>query len=374
MNIQDILTTKKKTVLTITGGGTGAYGMLLENGGGSQILMEGIVNYAPESTHDLLGGEPDHYASEETARSLAVAAYNRCIKLGVDPDKAHGIAATSKLGLTHREERVGREHEAHVALHTFNETCSASLDISSLKLPRIEEEDLNSRFIIECMHRWYVGKPMVFQLTARERHRITWKNQILPSVAEVVAGRKEYQMIPFAGPGWMGGSVEDCLVFPGSFNPMHEQHLKMVEVAAMKTGKGIWLELSVTNTDKPQLDFITILERVNQIQEFCVGNPYVQGILITDAPLFLTKANIFPKGTQYIVGTDTYNRLGDPKYGDPHETTFNIFTQKQRLLVFPRKGKKYRHPNKVSSVSEFVASHEYEDTGLSSTEIRNARD
>ena len=116
--IKRLIDTKKKTTMCVTGGGTGIFDGLLHEGGGSEFLVEGIIPYHPETTHQLIGKVPDHYSSPDTARAMAVAAYNKCLAIVKDPKEAHGLACTCKLGLS-KAERKGRVHDIHVAYHDY---------------------------------------------------------------------------------------------------------------------------------------------------------------------------------------------------------------------------------------------------------------
>ena len=64
-------------VIAVTGGGSGAISSLLEVPGASASVLEAIVPYAATALADWLGGTPDHYCSERTARAMAMAAFER---------------------------------------------------------------------------------------------------------------------------------------------------------------------------------------------------------------------------------------------------------------------------------------------------------
>jgi nicotinic acid mononucleotide adenylyltransferase len=97
------------------------------------------------------------------------------------------------------------------------------------------------------------------------------------------------------------------------------------------------------------------------------------GVCLTSAPLFLQKAALFPDST-FIVGADTLNRIFDSKYYNGKLDTdaiLNCFREKNvRFMVFRRKSVELCISPEVIEFCEIVPMAEYEDDGISSTEIR----
>ena len=48
-------------------------------------------------------------------------------------------------------------------------------------------------------------------------------------------------------------SLQKVCVLSGSFDPLHEGHVKMAEIAAARTGRELVYELCLKNVDKPPL-------------------------------------------------------------------------------------------------------------------------
>jgi hypothetical protein len=122
------------------------------------------------------------------------------------------------------------------------------------------------------------------------------------------------------------------ILFPGAFNPIHQAHKRMAEVAADRCGSPVTFELSITNVDKPPLDFIEIADRLLQFQS--------DQVLLTHAPTFVEKAELAP-GCIFVVGVDTLVRIGDLIYyrGDAAKRDAAIkalANLKCRFLVFGR--------------------------------------
>ena len=67
---------------------------------------------------------------------------------------------------------------------------------------------------------------------------------------EVIAGtRRAYVSVGSASLP----ATHRCML-PGSFNPLHNGHLRMASVAERRLGRRVEFELSVTNVDKSTLD------------------------------------------------------------------------------------------------------------------------
>src|SRR5262245_37722881 len=95
-------------------------------------------------------------------------------------------------------------------------------------------------------------------------------------------------------------------ILSGSFNPLHDGHRLLAEVAAARLGVAVDFELSLVNPDKPELAPEEVRRRLRQF----VG---VAPIYVTRAWRFETKAEMFP-GAVLVVGYDTAARIIDPRY------------------------------------------------------------
>ena len=95
-------------------------------------------------------------------------------------------------------------------------------------------------------------------------------------------------------------------LMPGAFNPLHEGHARMTDVAVQLLAQEVEFEISVSNVDKGELSSSAIRHRLKQ---FGVSQP----VWITRAPTFVEKSILFPAAT-FVVGVDTIQRIADSTY------------------------------------------------------------
>jgi hypothetical protein len=94
-------------------------------------------------------------------------------------------------------------------------------------------------------------------------------------------------------------------VLSGSFNPLHEGHLRLQAVAATMLAGPVAFELAAVNADKPSLALTEITRRCRQF----AGRP----VAVTTSATFLEKSRLLP-GMSFVMGADTALRVVQPRF------------------------------------------------------------
>ena len=306
----------RKAALAITGGGSGAIAELLRIPGGSRLLIEAQIPYDAQALARFLGFAPAQASSADTAIAMARTARARAASLApANSDGGTELVGRDLVGLGATAALVSDrprkgEHRFHIAFANAAGIAHCTCVMAKGRRDRAAEEDLVSRAIVLWLARACgVVAPSPRSLLDADEH---YAETVLPpvdaptdTIDQLLAG--EVDRVTVQPDGQMMLSAPQPLVlFPGSFNPMHEGHVSLAQAAEELRQQPVAFELSVTNVDKPPLAGETVRQRLAQ---FTWRAP----VELTRAPTFVEKARLFP-GTTFVVGADTAERLFGSKY------------------------------------------------------------
>ena len=389
--IQKIHETPFKTVIAVTGGGTEVIGELLKRGNGSKTLIEAIIPYDPESFKIFIKGTPDKFCSAPAARNLAMASLLRAKELSGTFENMIGIGATSSL--TKDKERDGRKHSIYIATQTAEKTTNYEIDILNNQ-NRLEQETLVSQEIIKILaYQCNLIKPKAFCTENETPSGIKFENLVTLKTIFNFSESESHRNLTnlFLGKTCVTSAKFEEIperhsnyVFPGSFNPIHSQHIEMFKKVRKLTGEYPILEMCLRNVDKPFLDYQTIDERTSGILNSEIG-PFVDDIWYTTTPKFVEKAEAFP-GKTFVIGFDTLLRLADLKYCGGKQKLYDkeiakIKANDCRFLVFHRiidgvcstKKDFKKLPKNLRKLVTLVSENEFMPVEISSTTERLLR-
>ena len=295
-------------VFHLTGGGAGFLAELLGTAGASRSVLEASVPYSMDSLAELLGGAPARACSAGTARAMAMAGFQRARRLGAS--RPFGFACTASLATDRAKRGPCR---GHIAVQTL----ARGFHVQFRAFSAIRDRTVQEQELVEAA--WDVLLPALD--LAGDRKIELNAVEAAPEWQALVDGRLSH-VSTASHPG--------DLVFPGSFNPLHDGHRGMMTVAERRLGGPGAYELSIENPDKPLLDYFEIRSRLEQFD---------RPVWLTRLPTFAEKARKFP-GATFVIGTDTLVRIADPRYYgglvQRDEAISGMLGHGVRFLVFGR--------------------------------------
>ncbi len=293
----------RKAALAITGGGSGAVGELLRVPGGSRLLIEAQVPYDALALATFLGFAPAQACSSDTAIAMAQSARSRAARLVPAGTDLVGLGATAAL--VSDRPRKG-EHRFHIAFANSAGIAHCTCVMAKGRRDRAAEEDLVSRAIVLWLARACgIAAASPRSLLDADEHYAETVVAAVDRIDQLLAGELDRVTVQPDGQ-MMLSAPQPFVLFPGSFNPMHEGHVLLARVAEELRQQPLAFEISVTNVDKPPLAGETVRRRLAQFA-------WKWPVELTRAPTFVEKARLFP-GTTFVVGADTAERLFAPKY------------------------------------------------------------
>ncbi len=303
----------RKAALAITGGGSGAVGELLRVPGGSRLLIEAQIPYDAQALAAFLGFAPAQACSADTAIAMARTARARAARLVPAGTDLVGLGATAAL--VSDRPRKG-EHRFHIAFANSAGIAHCTCVMAKGRRDRAAEEDLVSRAIVLWLARACgIAAPSPKSLLDADEHFAETVVAAVDTIDQLLAGELDRVTVQPDGQ-MMLSAPQPFVLFPGSFNPLHEGHVLLARVAEELRQQPLAFEISVTNVDKPPLAGETVRHRLAQ---FAWKSP----VELTRAPTFLEKSRLFPR-TTFVIGADTAERLVAPKYYGDDELRMHV--------------------------------------------------
>ena len=300
--IERLHASETMAVVAVAGAGSKAVSWLLASPGASRTVLEVLVPYVPKSLAEFLGYEPEQSVSVQTSMDMARRAYRRAVRLREVGVPVVGVACTAAIA-TDRPKRG--KHRCHVA--AWSETGAASYSLQLVKglRDRAGEETVVSNLILRALaEESHADFDLPMHLDDRERVQVR-SVRYEDLISSLLAGHVDTVVIDTNGSMVADEAVRGG-VLPGSFDPLHQGHRRLADVASDMLKSQVTFELSVTNVDKPPLEEPEVRKRVAQ---FAGKWP----VVISQATVFSEKARMFP-GCTLIIGWDTAVRLVDARY------------------------------------------------------------
>ena len=351
-----------RLVFVSSGGGSKAISDLLKVPGASQTILECHIPYSRESMDEYLNFKPSHYCGLQTTVNMAVMAFSRAKKLSTEtkPENLIGVAVTATLSTTY--EKLG-SHRFFICIHGYEATHVFSCYLTKGKRTRDHEEELVS----ECLE-------SLIGIACGLGNDVPSLSQQIDY--EVVSAKDDWHALEKKEIDYLGSWDESKkLIFPGTFNPLHEGHRKIQKIAEDQLQIPVTFEISISNVEKTYLSYYEIDKTIKQFKED-------KNWVMTNAPSFSQKSEIF-KDSTFIIGMDTLLRIFDKRYykdAEDMESSLNSFiSNNSQFMVFGRKIDGHfmtlndiQIPENLKNHFEFVSETDFR-VDLSSSEIkRNA--
>ncbi|XP_047341238.1 uncharacterized protein LOC124944935 [Impatiens glandulifera] len=317
--IEAIHSSPTQIVLYLSGGASQIVGWLLSVPGASNTVLEVVVPYSRMSLIQLLGKVPSQFTNRQMAEEMALMAYNRALKLSRPGSPVLGVGFTGSLATSYAKHG---DHRFHIATRTADRLLMSSVTLCKGLRNREQEDTISSQVLLKMLaNASKISATFSPGLTESEVPEECEKHfDEDQELEQLIRGDICFKIYTFSN-DIHSSTTERKIILPGSFNPLHEGHVKLLEVATSICGDGHpCFELSAINADKPPLTVSQIKERVKQFEKFG------KSVIISNQPYFYKKAEVFP-GSAFVIGADTMARLIDTKYyGGDYERMFEVLS------------------------------------------------
>ncbi|XP_042982472.1 uncharacterized protein LOC122311821 isoform X2 [Carya illinoinensis] len=274
--VESVHSSSNQAVLYLAGGASLVIGWLLSVPGASNTVLETVVPYSRMSMIQLLGKIPARFCSQQTAEEMALLSYNRALKLSRPGYPVVGLGFTGSLAST--SPKLG-DHRFCLSTRTADWLWVSTVTLSKGLRTREQEDKVSSHILLKAMAN-ACGVTATFDTgltesdVSDECEKYFDEDQQLE---QLINGQICFKIYPFPS-DTNTSSSERKIILSGSFNPLHDGHLKLLEVAASICGDGYpCFEISAVNADKPPLSVSQIKDRVKQFEKFGKKPKYYDG-------------------------------------------------------------------------------------------------
>ena len=301
--IDAIHASPRRVVIEFAGAGAQALAWLHARAGSSRTVLEASDRYAPASLAQAAGFVPGQHVHPDVARALASAALVRAHVLAGPGKDLIGIGWTAAVATGRR--RRG-DHRCHLALSDASGVSSLALHLEKGARTREQEERLIALLAIAALAGESPGYEALVRPLLGPRDRLEGRHEASPLLVRVAAGDFAWLLRSPDGAETPGRRLSGTVLLSGSFNPLHDAHRRLAEVAAGILGRDPMFELALANADKAA---IAAAEAERRAAQFAGYAP----VLLTALPRFADKVR-WVRETMFVLGADTLARLVDPRF------------------------------------------------------------
>jgi hypothetical protein len=302
-------------VIAVTGAGARALAWLFGEPGASRTVLDARIPYSVGALDEYVGARAEQHVSADEARLMADRSYWRALQLlatdrpaGIGGIPAIGIGCTATIA-TDRQKRG--DHRCHVAARTALTMTSWSLTFRKGARERDGEEEIVSRLVLNALAEASGVEGKLPLRLGGDEGVVEARGAVNDLLRLVASGQAAVATVAADGTQTATAATGQ-VVLAGSFNPLHEGHLRLAEAARSITGRPTVFEVSVANVEKPDLGLAELHARLAQ---FRGRHP----VVVTRAATFPEKARVLPHAT-FVIGYDTAERLFDARFYPAHES------------------------------------------------------
>ncbi|XP_020584982.1 uncharacterized protein LOC110027773 isoform X2 [Phalaenopsis equestris] len=312
--VEDIHSSRTQAVLFLAGGASQALGWLMSVPGASNTILEVLIPYSKASMIQLLGKIPLQYTSQETVEEMAILAYNRALKLSRPGLVVVGVGFTGTLASA--RPKFG-DHRFYLSTRTCERLWTSSVTLIKGIRTREEEDKISSQFLLKAIADACKASQTI--TTDLHESEVPTESEVQfdeeQELQQIIDGKVCMKIYDFGSD--KNATSERKIILSGSFNPLHDGHLRLIDIASSICEGAPYFEISAINADKPPLEVVEIKRRVEQFKK--TG----KAVIISNQPYFYKKAELFP-GSAFVIGADTAIRLINPKYYGDYQRMLEI--------------------------------------------------